>query len=92
MHRYTDSVLFYAHTYTDVTFYAHLQNPTTIHTQRYAKIQRYTDSMHTQILWLLDTPKDIQSYKDIQILCTPKGYDYYTFPKIYKDVQRYKDI
>jgi len=34
----------------------------------------------------------MQRYKDIQILCTPKGYDYFTHTKINKEIQRYTKI
>jgi len=108
----TDSILFYVHTYTDVRFYARLQNPATIHTQRYTKlykfyahpkdittihIQRYTKIYNdAKINGFYAHPKDpttihtqkYTKYKNILIVCTPKGYEYYTHAKIYKDKQR----
>jgi len=59
---------------------------TTIHSPRYTKM--YKD---TKIYRFYAHPKDpttmyiqryTKIYKDIQILCTPKGYDYYTHTKI----------
>jgi len=55
-------------------FYAHLKDMTAIHTQKYAKIQRYTDSMHTQRIWLLYTHKDKQ--RDTKIHKDRQRYKY----------------
>jgi len=72
-------------------FYAHPKDMTSINTQKYAKIQRYTDSMHTQRVRLLYAHKDIQRYTKI--------YRFYAHPKDmptihtqkYAKIQRYTD-